>query len=178
MIAARLKPGESLGDRILKVDHAGEHGAVNIYRGQLLVAHLTASDYRPEIAEMRAHEERHRAIFANELSRRGQRHCRSYWLCGTGGLLLGLMTGLLGGQAIAATTAAVERVVLRHLDEQLTVLKSDQAATAAIMAIIDDERQHHDLSLRRIARDTLVVRAVTRLVEASTETVIWLGMKL
>ncbi|MBX3498418.1 MAG: demethoxyubiquinone hydroxylase family protein [Alphaproteobacteria bacterium] len=178
MIGARLNPGESLGDRILKVDHAGEHGAVNIYRGQLLVARLTATDHCREIAGMRAHEERHRAIFADELSRRGLRRCRSYWLCGAGGLLLGLATGLLGGSAIAATTAAVERVVLRHLDEQLATLSSDQAATMAIKAIIDDERQHHDLSLCRIDGDTLLVRAITRLVETSTEAVIWLGMKL
>ncbi|MGE0421118.1 MAG: demethoxyubiquinone hydroxylase family protein [Reyranellaceae bacterium] len=178
MIAARLKPGESLGDRILKVDHAGEHGAVNIYRGQLFIARLTAPTLCREIAGTRAHEERHRAVFAEELSRRGLQRCRSYWLCGAGGLLLGLVTGLLGGQAIAATTVAVERVVLRHLHEQLVALRPDPTATAAIEAIIDDERQHHDQSQRLIVDETLLLRAIARLVEASTQAVIWAGMKL
>lgn len=176
MLATRLEPGESLGDRILKVDHVGEHGAVMIYRGQQFVARVTARASLGELAEIRAHEERHRAIFAETLARRGVRRCGSYWLCGLGGLLLGLITGLLGERVIAATTVAVERVVLRHLDEQLTVLCADRTAMAAIASIIDDERAHHDLSLRRVGRDTFLVRAITRLVEASTERVIRVGM--
>jgi hypothetical protein len=35
-LIARLSHDETLGDRVLKVNHAGEHGAVNIYRGQRL----------------------------------------------------------------------------------------------------------------------------------------------
>lgn len=38
----RLRPAEGLAERILKVNHAGEHGAINIYAGQLFVARLTA----------------------------------------------------------------------------------------------------------------------------------------
>jgi len=39
-LAASLKSGETVGDRVMKVNHAGEHGAINIYRGQLLVCRL------------------------------------------------------------------------------------------------------------------------------------------
>ena len=49
--------------------------------------------------------------------RRGKPRCRSYHLCGVGGWMLGLITGLLGRQAIAATTVAVENVVLGHLQQ-------------------------------------------------------------
>jgi ubiquinone biosynthesis monooxygenase Coq7 len=38
VVIARLKTGETLGDRVLKVDHAGEHGAVCIYSAQRWVA--------------------------------------------------------------------------------------------------------------------------------------------
>jgi ubiquinone biosynthesis monooxygenase Coq7 len=31
-VTARLAADETLGDRVIKVNHAGEHGAVNIYR--------------------------------------------------------------------------------------------------------------------------------------------------
>src|SRR5262245_42406063 len=133
-----------LGGRIIKVDHAGEHGAVNIYTGQLVTARLTARHLLAELAEFRSHELRHREIFRLELQRRGRRRCRSYLLCGFGGLVLGLVTGLLGASAIAATTVAVERVVLRHLEEQVARLRAtDPQAVAAISAIIADEREHH-----------------------------------
>lgn len=48
-----------LGNRIIKVDHAGEHGAINIYTGQMLVARVTAPDLLEELREFRSHEMRH-----------------------------------------------------------------------------------------------------------------------
>lgn len=117
-----------LGDRIIKVDHAGEHGAICIYTGQILMARLTAPAMVAELREFRSHEQRHRALFAAELQRRGRRRCRSYWLCGVGGFVLGAVTGLLGRSAIAATTVAVEHVVPRHLMHQIDVLKDHDVA--------------------------------------------------
>ena len=108
-----------LGGRIIKVDHAGEHGAVNIYTGQILMARLAAPELVGELTEFKSHELRHREIFRLELQRRGRRRCRSYWLCGFGGLAL--ITGLLGRSAIAATT--VESVVLRQLEQQIARLR-------------------------------------------------------
>jgi ubiquinone biosynthesis monooxygenase Coq7 len=174
----RLRRAESLGDRVMKVDHAGEHGAVCIYRGQRSVATLLAPSLVPGLALNQAHEERHRAIFAAELARRGVRRCRSYFLCATGGLMLGLVTGLLGRRAIAATTVAVERVVLRHLDEQRAALRDDPAAVVAIDGIAGEEAQHHDGSVRMIGAPTAPLRALMAVVAVSTEAVSWLGMKL
>jgi ubiquinone biosynthesis monooxygenase Coq7 len=71
-----------IGARILKVNHAGENGAVQIYAGQIFVARLTARSLVEQLREFKAHEERHRAIFLSELQRRGTPRCRSYLLCG------------------------------------------------------------------------------------------------
>ena len=178
-VIAQSLPITDLGGRILKVDHAGEHGAVNIYTGQIFVARLTAPDLVDELSEFLAHERRHRAIFGAELERRGRRRCRSYALCGLGGLVLGLLTGLLGRSAIAATTVAVERVVLRHLEEQVATLRgSDPAAVEAISAIIDDERQHYDVSAVRAQSGRFWPRILTPVVSVATELVIWTGMRL
>jgi ubiquinone biosynthesis monooxygenase Coq7 len=98
----------ALGARILKVNHAGENGAVHIYAGQIFVARLTAPKLVAELREFKVHEERHRAIFSAGLQRRGQPRCRSHLVCGLGGLVLGLVTALSGRAAIAATTVAVE----------------------------------------------------------------------
>jgi ubiquinone biosynthesis monooxygenase Coq7 len=168
-----------LGDRVMKVDHAGEQGAVCIYRGQRWVASLFASPMVPELAQTQAHEERHRAIFAAELRRRGIRRCRSYVLCAVGGTVLGIITALFGRRAIAATTVAVERVVLRHLDQQRATLRViDPAAVAAIDSIVREEAEHHDEALRALGRPTWPLRQLMLAVSLSTETVIWLGMHL
>jgi len=177
---ARLRPGESLGDRILKVNHTGEHGAVNIYRAQLFASGWrNDSRVAAELREFLTHEQRHREIFAAELVRRGRRRCRSFVLCGIGGYLLGLITGFCGRASIAATTVAVEKVVLRHLEAQLISLRTiDPPAVQAIESILDDERMHHDRAALESRQGIFWPKILLPLVSAATETVIWLGMKL
>ncbi len=181
VMASRVRAlnASELGGRIIKVDHAGEHGAVNIYTGQLWVARITAPQLVGELAEFRSHEMRHREIFRLELARRGRPRCRSYWFCGAGGRLLGLITGLFGAAAIAATTVAVERVVLRHLERQVALLEeTDPAAAVAIWSIIADEREHHDRSAVRARAGHFWPRLLMPIVSVATEAVIWLGMRL
>ena len=167
-----------LAGRILKVDHAGENGAIHIYAAQILVARLTAPQLLPELREFKSHEQRHRDVFAAELQRRGVRRCRSYLFCGLGGWCLGLITGLLGRRAICATTVAVEQVVLRHLEHQMLELRDDAQAVQAIESIVHEEREHHDRSAVLGARRSSMVAVLTPIVSAATEAVIWLGMKL
>ena len=166
-------------DRILKVNHAGEHGAVNIYRGQRLVCFWRDDVLKRELEEFRSHEERHRAIFAAELQRRGVRRCRSYRACGSGGFVLGLTTGICGRASIAAVTVAVERVVLRHLERQLRELEGvDPAAHAAVASILEDERTHHDRAAQEPRQGIFWPRLIRPAVSAATEFVIWTGMRL
>lgn len=176
-LTARFHRGESLGDRILKVNHAGEHGAVNIYRGQALMCR--SPQLLEALREFQSHEERHRALFWAELERRGRRRCRSYLLCGAGGFLLGVITGVLGPSAVAATTVAVERVVLRHLAAQLEMLEGmDAKAHAAVVAIVHEEREHHDRAALEARQGGFWPRVLMPIVSASTEAVIWTGMRL
>jgi ubiquinone biosynthesis monooxygenase Coq7 len=161
------------------VNHAGESGAVSIYRGQIFMARWAAPAMVPQLRLFCEHEQHHRAIFCAELERRRCRRCRSYGLCALGGWVLGLLTGLLGAKAIAATTAAVERVVLRHLERQLITLRGvDADAVTAITAIIDDETVHRDHAERSVESDSFWLRVLTPIVSTSTEIVIWLGMRL
>jgi len=74
---------EPPGDRVIKVNHPGENGALNIYRAQLLAACWRKSDLKSGLRQFLEHEKRHRAGFAAELTRRGRRRCRSYWICTT-----------------------------------------------------------------------------------------------
>ena len=163
----------------MKVNHAGEHGAISIYIAQRWVARWRAPELVENLDEFLAHERKHRRIFAAELQSRGKARCRSFHLCGLGGLTLGILTGLMGRQAIAATTMAVERVVLRHLREQISELEAtDIPAVSAIRKIVADEEQHHDLARQQVQKNSITVRLIDSVVTVSTETVIWLGMKL
>ena len=178
-MTAPLPTVQDYANRILKVNHAGENGAVNIYRGQILAARLTVRDLLDELKEFKSHEERHRSIFWAELVRREHPRCKSYLLCGVGGLLLGLFTGLLGRRAIAASTVAVERVVLTHLESQHISLRDvDPTAYAAVSAIISDERLHRDQSAAYVNADQVWFRLLSPIVAGSTEAVIWFGMRL
>jgi ubiquinone biosynthesis monooxygenase Coq7 len=107
------------------------------------------------------------------------RRCRSYWLCGLGGFLLGVTTGICGRASIAAVTVAVERVVLRHLTLQLEELGgTDPAAHAAVASILEDERAHHDRAAQEPRQGIFWPRVLKPTVSAATEFVIWTGMKL
>ncbi len=168
-----------LGDRILKVDHAGEHGAVNIYRAQILISRWTAPRMTPLLRHFLEHELGHRALFRDRLQARGVRRCRSYLLCGVGGWTLGLLTGLLGASAIAATTHAVESVVLAHLTAQQEQLQNtDPDAFAAISHIVAEEQEHHDHARDAMQPGAFWPPLLTPIVRVSTEAVIWLGMRL
>jgi 3-demethoxyubiquinol 3-hydroxylase len=95
------------------------------------------------------------------------------------GWLLGAVTGLLGRNAIAATTVAIERVVLAHMKEQLAELEVlDVSAAAALRQIIGEEQEHHDVSAARLAPGSPWSKIIDPIVAVSTETVIWLGMRL
>ena len=67
--AATIPAPSALGNRILKVDHAGEQGAICVYRAQWLVAGLTAPSMREQLADFLVHEKRHRSIFGAGLMR-------------------------------------------------------------------------------------------------------------
>lgn len=177
--AATIPASSELGNRILKVDHAGEQGAICVYRAQRLIARMTAPSLCEQLADFLVHEKRHRSIFGAALMKRGLRRCRSYALCSLGGYVLGVVTALMGRKAIAATTIAIEAVVLRHLadqHDQLVII--DPGAADLIASIVQDEQSHHDRSLDEIDVDTIVLRSLRSIVSQATEAVIWLGMKL
>jgi ubiquinone biosynthesis monooxygenase Coq7 len=177
-ISRKLRPARSVAEKMIKVDHAGENGAVNIYRAQRLVARIRAPSLLKQLAEFQRHEEEHRRIFRDHLDKIGVRPCVSYHFCCMGGFSLGLVTGLVGPSAIAATTFAVEHVVLRHLEDQLEYLRdASPEACDCVTRIYDDERGHHDAAEARLSRDGWLTRSLIAVVQLCTEQVIRIGMR-
>lgn len=163
---------------MIKVDHAGENGAVNIYRAQYLVSRIRAPRLLSELRHFQDHEMEHRQIFAAFLKSHDIRPCVSYHLCGLGGWWLGFVTGLIGPKAVMATTYAVENVVLEHLEHQVEYLKTvDRRALICVEAIIEDEQAHHDHGFKGFDQNSLLSRLLVGTVKLCTEGVIRFGMR-
>ncbi len=165
--------------RLIKVDHAGEFGAVNIYRAQILVASLTAPSLVSQLQHFLEHEKCHLETFGVLLAERGIRRCRSFWFCGIGGYCLGVFTAMLGKPGIMACTAAVETVVTEHLVEQLDIMEAcgDSKAHYAVSSIVRDEQQHQQVGISQ-GQHSCLYRPLCLVVSRATELVIWLGLRL
>ncbi|WP_448954717.1 demethoxyubiquinone hydroxylase family protein [Labrys neptuniae] len=129
--------------RILRVNHAGEYGAIRIYGAQIAVARLLWPDMVPYLAGMLADEIRHCRLFRAAMPTRASRPCRIMQLWSLGGFVLGLLTALAGRQSIWVCTAAVEAAVHRHLGDQLHFLAGrDEGAKTIILDINEEEIAH------------------------------------
>ena len=143
MTDARAKQAE----QILRVDQAGEFGAVRIYAGQLAVMGDRAPHSR-EVAAMAAQEEDHRRRFDAMMALRGVRPTALAPLWSVAGYALGAATALIGPEAAMACTAAIETEIDRHYTSQLDALgDSDPELVATITEFRDHEREHKQAAL-------------------------------
>jgi 3-demethoxyubiquinol 3-hydroxylase len=162
--------------RILKVNHAGEYGAIRIYRAQIWLARRLYPDVVPFLEETLSHEVGHCAMFENAMPERAARPCRAAFLWGNGGLVLGFLTALIGREGIWVCTAAVEGTVHKHLDDQLFFLRDKDPALHSLIAAIQDEELHHlNYAAERIVSRSWWVRPLSAFIGAATEMVIWLS---
>ena len=164
--------------KILKVDHAGEFGAINIYKSQIFVSKLFGRDCVPMLEKFMDDEKKHLNIFWEEIRRRNGIKCKSYCLCGLGGYFMGFISALLGKKGIMACTWAVESIVTSHLEKQLQYLKNtgDNEAYKAVKSILEDEEHHRDVGLNEGGKNILLA-PFRFMVSAFTEAVIRFGMR-
>jgi ubiquinone biosynthesis monooxygenase Coq7 len=162
--------------RIVKVNHAGEYGAIRIYSAQITVARRLFPEVVPALAEMLEHEKRHCAAFRDAMPERNSRPCRIMSLWGWGGWLLGALTAVTGQRGIWTCTAAVEEAVHRHLDDQLYFLKERDADLHEIIRSIQEEEQSHlRYAESRITSSNGMQGALRALIAGATDLVIWLS---
>ncbi|WP_309089953.1 demethoxyubiquinone hydroxylase family protein [Phenylobacterium sp.] len=140
---------------ILRVDHAGELGAVHIYRGQRAVLGQAPGRERiaGQLAEMEAHEAEHLARFDRLLTERRVRPTAMAPLWRLAGFAVGAGTALLGEKAAHACTEAVETVIEEHYAGQIAELADrDPELAAELSRFRDEELAHRDLAVEEGAR--------------------------
>lgn len=141
------KPGPRAGRiaEMLRVDHAGEYGAVAIYRGQRAVfdARPHKREMSETLAEMEAGEDHHLAEFDRLLLERRVRPTLLAPLWNAAGFGLGAATALMGEKAAMACTAAVEETIEKHYAEQAEELSDIEPELAATMRRFREDELGH-----------------------------------
>lgn len=160
------------------MDHAGETGAIQIYKAQIAVSTWLYPDLVPQLREMLAHEKIHLATFDTLLKQRNIRTCYALALWAIGGYPLGTLTAILGRNSIRICTQAIEFTVLTHLEEQLEFLKhTDLESYEAVLSIKNDEEAHQRWGEEN-QKSSVFYRPIHLTVSLSTAFAIWLSTKL
>lgn len=163
--------------RILRVDQAGEYGAVRIYEGQLAV--LGNRGVGPVIREMAEAERRHLETFNTLLPQRRVRPTLLHPLWHVAGFALGAGTALLGSRAAMACTAAVEEVIDDHYAKQVAALGDDEPELRDLCERYrQDEADHRATSLDHGAEQAPAYRALTGAIKAGSRAAIWLSERI
>lgn len=176
------KPGPAEGRlaEMLRVDHAGEYGAVAIYRGQRAV--FDRLPHKARIAallkDMEDGEAHHLATFDNLLTERNVRPTLLAPFWNAAGFGLGAATALMGEKAAMACTEAVEDVIEKHYAEQIGALAADEPALAeTVRRFRDDELAHKHTAETEGARAAPGYRLLSAAIRAGCRAAIKIAEK-
>ena len=134
-------------EEFIRVDHAGERGAIKIYEGQLLALNTFNKDEKLKklIEDMKVHEEEHSEYFENQINKRNIKPTRFLKLWDLLGIGLGFGSTILGKKAAMLCTASVEEVIDKHYQDQIDQIGDDEIELKdKIIKFREDEIDHKD----------------------------------
>ena len=144
-----MKSSKNKLEEFIRVDHAGERGAVKIYEGQLLALNTLVKNesLKKTIEEMKIHEKEHCEFFEIEIKKRKIKPTKFLPLWDLLGVGLGFGSTLLGKKAAMLCTASVEEVIDEHYQNQINQLGSDEKVLKKkIIKFREDELHHKDIA--------------------------------
>ena len=139
-------------EEFIRVDHAGERGAIKIYEGQLLALNTFIKDdsLKKTIEQMKIHEKEHCEYFENEIKKRDIQPTKFLPLWDLLGVGLGFGSTLLGKKAAMLCTASVEEVIDKHYLKQINQLDlSEKDLKKKITKFRQDEIDHKDIAYNK-----------------------------
>ena len=164
---------------MLRVDHAGEYGAVRIYEGQLAV--LSKSKNAPIIQHMLDQEKQHLETFDKLVGDRKIRPTALLPFWHLAGFALGAGTALLGEKAAMACTVAVEEVIDEHYSDQISELNAngeEEGLQETFETFRLEELEHRQTGLNNGAESALGYELLTGAVKAGSRLAIWLSTRV
>ena len=168
-------------EEFIRVDHAGERGAIKIYEGQLLALNTVVKDdaMKKTIEEMREHEREHADYFEKEIKKRGIRPTKFLPLWDLLGVGLGFGSTLLGKKAAMLCTASVEEVIDEHYQNQINQLGSDEKVLKKkIIKFREDELHHKDIAYDEGATKKGLYSIMDRIIKTGSKVAISISEKI
>ena len=164
-------------ERFLRVDHAGERAAQQIYKGQLAV--LANHEMADEIRHMMDQEVEHLETFDSLLNERQVRPSLLDPLWGAAGFTLGVVTAAMGPKAAMACTIAVEEVIGEHYQKQADILGEDERELqATVERFRDEELEHRDIAVEHDGREARHYSLLRKVIQRGCRTAIKIAEKV
>ena len=165
----------------IRVDHAGERGAIKIYEGQLLALNTFVKDesLKNKIEEMRIHEKEHCDYFENEIKKRNIEPTKFLPLWDLLGVGLGFGSTILGKKAVMLCTASVEEVIDEHYSNQIKELKDDEKKLKnKIIKFREDELHHRDIAYEEGATKKGIYSILDKIIKTGSKIAINISEKI
>ncbi len=168
-------------EEFIRVDHAGERGAVKIYEGQLLALNTLVKDedLKNIIEEMKVHEKEHCNFFEKEIKKRNITPTKLLPLWDLLGVGLGFGSTLLGRKAAMLCTASVEEVIDKHYQNQINQLdSSEKELKKKIIKFRDDELHHKDIAYEKGATKKGFYSVLDKIIKTGSKIAINISEKI
>ena len=175
------KTDKKLIEEFLRVDHAGERGAIKIYEGQLLALKtLMKNDkLKAKLEEMKVHEEVHADFFDKEIKKRNIKPTKFLPLWDLLGVSLGFGSTILGNKAAMLCTASVEEVIDEHYQNQINKIGDDEKELKKkIIKFREDELHHKDIAYENGASKDGVYSILDKVIKTSSRIAITISEKI
>ena len=176
-----MKKTNSKIEEFIRVDHAGERGAVKIYEGQLLALNTLVKDesLKKTIEEMKIHEEEHCEFFENEIKKRNIKPTKFLPLWDLLGIGLGFGSTLLGKKATMLCTASVKEVIDEHYQNQINQLDSkEKNLKKKIIKFRKDELNHKDIAYNKGATKRGLYSIIDKVIKTGSKIAINISEKI
>tara|TARA_B100000401_G_C52616837_1_gene629394 strand:+ start:9 stop:542 length:534 start_codon:yes stop_codon:yes gene_type:complete len=168
-------------EEFIRVDHAGERGAIKIYEGQLLALNTLIKDekLKKTIEEMKIHEKEHSNYFENEIKKRNIKPTKFLPLWDILGVGLGFGSTLLGKKAAMLCTASVEEVIDKHYLSQIDQIGEDEIyLKEKIIKFREDELHHKDIAYDEGATKKGIYFFMDKIIKAGSKIAIKISEKI
>tara|TARA_Y100000590_G_scaffold405499_1_gene493854 strand:- start:1694 stop:2227 length:534 start_codon:yes stop_codon:yes gene_type:complete len=175
------KTDKKILEEIIRVDHAGERGAIKIYEGQLLALKTLKQDevLKEKIEEMKLHEKEHLEYFEKEIQKRKIKPTYFLPLWDLMGVTLGFGTALLGKKATMLCTASVEEVIEDHYKNQLKILGNDEKdLREKIEKFRGDEINHKNIAYESGATNKGLYSIMDKIIRTGSRIAITISEKI
>ena len=168
-------------ERFIRVDHAGERGAIKIYEGQLLALNTFIKDdaLKKTIEKMKEHEKEHCDYFEKEIKKRNIRPTKFLPLWDLLGVGLGFGSTILGKKAAMLCTASVEEVIDEHYSNQIMQLEDDEKKLKEkIIKFREDELHHKDIAYEEGATKKGIYSILDQIIKTGSKVAINISEKI